>query len=126
MVGSYFYRSYRIKNAWSWGQPPVLCNIGFIYLFIFLFIIIIFRAAPAAYRSSQAWGQIEAADASLYCSLQQHWILNPLSEARDQTHVLMHTSQVLNLLSHNGNSGTAFIDGDPGAHREEGDARITY
>ena len=29
---------------------------------------------------------------------------NPLSEARDRTHILMYTSQVLNLLSHNRNS----------------------
>ena len=31
-------------------------------------------------------------------------ILNPLSEARDPTQILMDTSQVLNPLSHNGNS----------------------
>ena len=30
----------------------------------------------------------------LHCSLQQQWILNPLSEARDQTHVLMNTTWV--------------------------------
>ena len=29
----------------------------------------------------------------LHCSWQQHQILNPLSKARDQTHVLMDTSQ---------------------------------
>ena len=28
----------------------------------------------------------------LYCSLQQHQILNPLSEARDQAHILMETT----------------------------------
>ena len=33
----------------------------------------------------------------------QHQILNPLNEARDGTCILMDTSQVLNLLSHNGN-----------------------
>ena len=37
------------------------------------------------------------------CS-QQCWILNPLSEARDQTCILMNTSWVLNPLSHKGNS----------------------
>ena len=30
----------------------------------------------------------------LHPSSQQHWILNPLSEARDQTHILMNTSQI--------------------------------
>ena len=76
-----------------------------------------FRARPEAYRSSQAKGRIGAAAASLHmatldpshicdqcCSLQQCWILNPLNKARDQTHIFMDTSQVLNPLSHNGNS----------------------
>ena len=47
-------------------------------------------------------------DPSLICDLQhssrQHWILNTLSEARDQTCILMATtSKVLNLQSHNRN-----------------------
>ena len=33
----------------------------------------------------------------------QHWIFNPLSEARGGTHILMDASQVLNPLSHIGN-----------------------
>ena len=37
--------------------------------------------------------------------LQQWWILNPPSKARDQTHLLMDTKWVLNLRSHKGNSG---------------------
>ena len=37
-------------------------------------------------------------------SLQRWRILNPLSEAKDQTHILMETSQFFNLLSHKGNS----------------------
>ena len=36
-------------------------------------------------------------------SLWQRQILNPLSEARDRTCILMDTSQILNPLSHNGN-----------------------
>ena len=47
-------------------------------------------------------------DLSCICNLhhnsQQCWILNPLIEARDQTHVLMDTSRFCNPLSHNGNS----------------------
>ena len=63
-------------------------------------------ATPTACRSSQATGQIGAAaavyttattipDPSRICdlchSLQQHWILNPLSEARDQILILTDT-----------------------------------
>ena len=40
----------------------------------------------------------------LYHSSQQCQILNPLSEARDGTCVLMDTGWACNLLSHNGNS----------------------
>ena len=40
----------------------------------------------------------------LHHSSQQHWILNPLSRARDRTHILLDTCWVCNLLSHNGNS----------------------
>ena len=40
---------------------------------------------------------------NLHHSLWQHWILNPLREARDRIHMLTDTSQVLNPLSHNGN-----------------------
>ena len=75
------------------------------------------------YGGSQARGQIGAAAAGLYNShsstrsgldLQTalqfvaHQILNPLSEARDQTNILMGTRWVLNLLSHNRNSKKDF------------------
>ena len=40
----------------------------------------------------------------LYPSSQQCQILNPLSEARNPTHILKDTSWFLNPLSHNGNS----------------------
>ena len=47
---------------------------------------------------------------SLHHSSGQCWICNPLRKARDGTHILTDTSQVCNLLSHNGNSrNTAFL-----------------
>ena len=64
---------------------------------------------PVAYGNSQAKGPIGAVAASLArataaqdsshtCNLhhssQQHWILNPLSEAKDRTLILMDASQV--------------------------------
>ena len=50
---------------------------------------------------------------SLVCNLphssRQSRILNPLSEPRDQIHILMDTCQVLNPLSHNRNSLTQLL-----------------
>ena len=49
----------------------------------------------------------------LHTHLQQHWILNLLSEARDWTCILMVTSPVLNWLSHNKNAdnfSNVFLD----------------
>ena len=72
------------------------------------FIVFVFRAEPVAYGSSQAGGRIEAVASSLchshsnieskphlylHHSSQQGQILNPLSEARDRTHILVHTSR---------------------------------
>ena len=37
----------------------------------------------------------------LHQGLWHSWILNPLSKVRDQTHILVDTSQILNPLSHN-------------------------
>ena len=41
--------------------------------------------------------------------LWQHWILNPLTLARDLTCILMDASWVLNLLSHSWNSNSGFF-----------------
>ena len=46
---------------------------------------------------------------SLHHSSQQRQILNVLSRARDRTRVFMDTSQVLNPLSHSGNSTIYFL-----------------
>ena len=40
----------------------------------------------------------------LHHSSWQHWILNPMSEARDKTHILMDPCLVCKLLRHIGNS----------------------
>ena len=45
----------------------------------------------------------------LHCIWQQCPILNPLSKARDRTHIFMDTSWILHLLSHNGNSCTTYF-----------------
>ena len=39
----------------------------------------------------------------------QRWILDPQSEARDWTSILMDINQVLNLLNHNENSWTILL-----------------
>ena len=77
---------------------------GFIMVILFYFT---FTAVPAAYGGSQARGQTGASTASLRHShsntrselhlrptrqLWQGWILNPWSEARDLTHILMETT----------------------------------
>ena len=69
----------------------------------------LFRTEPVARGSSQARGHLRAAASGLHhshsnsgpepplrpaYSLWQHWILNPLSKARDWTHILTDTSQV--------------------------------
>ena len=106
-----------------------LPNIGLPSFFtFFLFLSFLVRAVPAAYGSSQARSQNRAAAATL-ChshsnagsfnpistlrgSAQQCWIgsFNPLSKAKDQTHIFMDTSQVLNLLSHNWNAQSFILN----------------
>ena len=53
-----------------------------------------FRATPAAYGGSQPRGQVRTVATGL-CHRSRHCqILNPLSEARDQTYILMDTSRI--------------------------------
>ena len=80
------------------------CGSSFLF-----FSFLLFRAAPMAYGSSQARGPIGAAAAGLHHSHSNsnpsciwdlhhsslhHWILNPLSRARDPTCVLLDTRRV--------------------------------
>ena len=79
------------------------------HFFVLLFVFCLFRATSAAYGVSQARGLIGAVatgytratvmwDLSHICDLhhssQQCQILNPLSKARDPTHILMDTSKI--------------------------------
>ena len=99
----YLQRPGPTVNEWDVSESDIGRSRDF-YLFVCLF-----RAPSVAYGSSQARGQNRAAAASLHHShsnirfeplLQSHhsscqrWILKPLSEARDQTHILMDTSWV--------------------------------
>ena len=68
------------------------------------FFFFLFSAAPTACASSQTRARVRAAAASLHHSSWKYRILTPLSEARGQTYILVDSSLVLNLLSHNGNS----------------------
>ena len=89
----------------TWGPSQI---VSFFLSFFFFFL---FRAAPMAYGSPQFRGQIGAAagayataiatpDLSHICNLHhtlwQCQILNSLSKARDQTHILMADGRVLN------------------------------
>ena len=60
----------------------------------YYFFCLFFGAVPEAYGSSQARGLIGAAAANWHHTSQLCWILNLLSEARDQTWISMHTSHI--------------------------------
>ena len=115
---SHYLPSWSIPRGWMWF--PVLYSRALLsihskyFLFVcfcvgFFYFSLLFRAAPAAYRGSQARGQIRAVaaslhqshsstDVSLVCNLhhssRQRQILSPLSKAGDQTCVLMDASQI--------------------------------
>ena len=84
-----------------------------------------FRVAPVAYRSSQARGRVTATAVGLHHSqgsarskpclrptpqLMQHQIPNPLSKARDWTHVFMDTSRIHFRWAINGNSAFCHLN----------------
>ena len=99
---------------------------GFFFLTFFspfLFILTFFRATPEAYGSFQ--GRIRTVATGLsyshsntrsplsvayMTSSQQCWILNPLSEARHWTSILVDTSLVCNPLTHYCNSLNTNVD----------------
>ena len=97
------------SSQFSRSTPPMendTQNLGLkVALFFLLFYFCLLRAAPAAYKASQARGRIGAVttayttatampDPSLHDSSPQHWILNPMLEARGRTRNLMVPSQI--------------------------------
>ena len=82
-------QSYQVQNNVHFSIPSM--SLSIINVFIYL---LLFRAAPAAYEGSQARDWIGATAASLHQSSQQLRIPDALSEAKDQTCILMDTSQI--------------------------------
>ena len=115
---SYVGCIYIYKLYLFWIDPLSLCDVllcllypSLFFYFLFIFIFLHFRATPAAYGScfqtrSQKLEQQQLTYATvtamqdlsrvcdLHHSLWQCQILNPLSKTRDQTCILMETSQV--------------------------------
>ena len=69
--------------------------------FLQFFLVFFFRATPVAYMEIPRLGVKPCHVCDLHHSSWQHWILNPLSRARDRTHILKDTIWVFNPLSHN-------------------------
>ena len=93
------------------GPQPTAPLGSSLYVYIYIFVCLFFRAAPRlgvrlklqllAYATATA-----VPDLNHICDLCESRIFNPLNEARDQTCILMDTSQIFNQLSH---SGSAFV-----------------
>ena len=66
----------------------LLLQMGVPFALAFFFFFLFFGAANVAYVSSWVRGQMGATDVGLYHCLLQHWIFNPLIEARDGIHIL--------------------------------------
>ena len=85
-----------------WG---LIKTLGFLFLAFFFFLVfsgphlrhlevprpgVKSELKPLAYTTATAMRDLSHI-CDLYHSSQKHWILNPLSEASDQTHILMDT-----------------------------------
>ena len=96
----------------------IFSNYLFIYLFCFLGLHpqhmevprlgVELELQPPVYTTAAATQDLKDIF-DLYHSSRQHWILNPPSEARDWTHILMDTGRVCNPLSHSGNSQNVYF-----------------
>ena len=78
----------------TWGFAADKKELLKIWLGVFPSFLCLFRAAPVTYGSSQARGPIGAVAADLHHGSWQRRIINPLSEARDWTYVLVDASQI--------------------------------
>ena len=107
-----FYSAKMRKNATKITQGLVFCL--FVCLFSpFLWLHLQYKEVPGlgdelelqlpAYTTATATPDLSHI-CNLHLTFRQCRILNSLSKARDQTHILMDTSWLLNQLSHNGKS----------------------
>ena len=116
------YYSYKVHHELIVIVSFELETVSFWFSVVFFFFS--FMAPPTAYGHSQSRDRIKAVAASLHHShsntrseltpdlhhsLKEHWIPNSLSETRDRTCILTDTSQVLNPLSHSGNSQRFYL-----------------
>ena len=99
----------KLKEQWRKKIMLKIVSPSWSTCYVLFYVFCLFRATPVAYGGSQARVHIgvvqrayitatETPDPSCICDLHhsscQRWILNPLSEARDQTCALMDTSRV--------------------------------
>jgi len=107
-----------LTHCTSWGSNPhseatVAAAVGFFFFFFFSFLDPhlwqMDLSRPGVELELQLLGDLSRI-CDLYHSLWQPWILNPLSEARDQTCILMDTNQALILLSHGGNACSRILN----------------
>ena len=97
-----FLLSYQFTNSLF----SFLC---FLFCFVFCFFLELHLGrmevpSCSCWPTPQPWQCQIRALSTTFCSSWQVQILNPLSKARDWTHILMDTSQVHNSLSHSRNS----------------------
>ena len=80
-----------LENHEKQNEAKISHNPNTAHLFFFFCLL---RATLAAYGGSQTRGPIGMVAAGLHHSSLQCWILNPMSEARNETQVLMDNSWV--------------------------------
>ena len=97
----------QIKNKWWTAMQNcfLYCFVLFCFLGLHLWHMEVPRLGVKLELQLPAYATATAMpDPRPVWDLQQHQILNPLTEARNRTWILMDTSWVCNPLSHNGNS----------------------